>query len=227
MSNYNYKLRLQALRQTTILVGVVGMAASGKTEFEKVVIEKGYPIFTYDYEGIMEDTLLPESELQYLPATRRAEVAAMDNDELIAAMLQDMQLYTVAKNAMFDIHMNVVANKIRDAFATSPTIKDEPIIFVECPISTKIKYNDMFDAVITISRPKTYGDSWWVDYYADGMSDKHSKADSVNSLKYNDVMFNQMQFTEVVNINNDQDSATFIERCESTIDDVVEVLQSR
>lgn len=228
MSNYNYNLRLQSLRQTTTLIGVVGMTASGKSEFEKVVAEQGYPFFSFDYQGIMDDTELPLSEIGSFPPKRQTEILAMDNGELINAMLEDYGLYERAKNAMFDIHMNILANKMRDVLSDAPFLKDNGIVFVECPISTRFKYSDAFDAVITIQRPQTYNEGlWWVDYYTDGMSE-YSTNSSINSLKHSDKMFSQLQISEVAaTVNNSGDLETFQSNIITAIDDVVEVLESR
>ena len=228
MSSYDYNLRLQALRQTTAIVAVVGMAASGKSEFDKVVVDKGYPKFAYDYQGIMQDTDLPSSALETFSPARQAEILGLEGNELIAALLQDYNLYAVAKNAMFDIHMNMIAENIRIACADAPDLKSKEVIFVQCPLSTKFKYNDIFDAVITINRPQTYNEaSWWVDYYTDGMAANFNNESSVLALKHDDVFFNEIKFTEKVVIDNNQTLESFVAACENTIDQVVEVLQLR
>lgn len=228
MSNYDYNLRLQSLRQTTAIVAVVGMSASGKSEFDKVAVNRGYPKFAYDYQGIMQNTNLPTSALETLSSARQAELVGIEGEDLIAAMLQDYELYDIAKNAMFDIHMNIVAENIRIACADAPNLKNKDVVFIQCPLSTKFKYNDAFDAVITINRPQTYNTaSWWVDYYTDGMAANFNAESSLQALKHDDVFFNQINFMEKIVIPNNGSLESFVSACEKAINDVVEVLQSR
>ena len=86
----------------------------------------------------------------------------------------------------------------------------------------------MFDAVITISRPKTYETSWWVDNYVNGMVPEYSIEDAISSLKHSDTMFDKVRIVEVAaNIYNNSDIDSFKLNCKSTIEDVVEALMSK
>lgn len=232
MSNYDYNLRIQALRKSAIIVGVVGMAASGKSEFDTVVQQLGYSIFTHDREGVMEDTLLPISEITLLPPEYQAKILTWNKLEfsrkLIEVMSQNYVIYETVKNVMFDVHMNFISDRIKTMLTYSSFLKNNNVIFVQCPLSTKFKYNDMFDAVITISRPKTYEASWWVDNYVDGMVPEHSMEDAISTMKYSDTMFDKARITEVAaNINNNSDLDTFKLNCKNAIENIVDVLVSK
>ena len=232
MSNYDYNLRIKALRRSATVIGVVGMAASGKTEFETIVREQGYPIFTHDREGVMEDTPLPISEITLLPQEHQAEILKWDelefSSKLVAAMSQNYIIYETVKNVIFEAHMNFISDHIKTMLTHSFFLKNNNVIFIQCPLSTKFKYNDMFDAVITISRPKTYETSWWVDNYVNGMVPEYSIEDAISSLKHSDTMFDKVRIVEVAaNIYNNSDIDSFKLNCKSTIEDVVEALMSK
>jgi uridine kinase len=235
MSNYDYNLRIQALRRSATVIGVVGMAASGKTEFDTVVRQLGYTIFNYDREGIMEDTFLPIPEITLLPPEHQAEILTWNKlnfdsrySKLVVYMSQNYTTYETIKNVMFDVHMNFISEDIKTMSTYSFFLKSNNVVFVQCPLSTKFKYNDMIDAMITISRPKTYETSWWVNNYVDGMTPKCSIEDAITTMKYNDTMFDKARIVEVAaNINNNSNLDTFKLNCKNTIESVVEVLMSR
>ena len=208
------------------------MAASGKTEIDTVVRQLGYTIFTHDREGVMEYTPLPISEITLLPQEHQAEILKWDelefSSKLVAAMSQNYIIYKTVKNVIFEAHMNFISDHIKTMLTHSFFLKNNNVIFIQCPLSTKFKYNDMFDAVITISRPKTYETSWWVNNYVDGMTPKCSIEDAITTMKYNDTMFDKARIVEVAaNINNNSNLDTFKLNCKSTIESVVEVLMSR
>jgi dephospho-CoA kinase len=232
MSNYDYNLRLQSLRRTTTLIGVVGMTASGKTEFEKVVQEQGYAVFTHDRENVLKDTPLPVSEINTLPLNMQAEILKWDDsefyDNLVATMSREYVVYEGVKNVIFDNHMNIISDQLKLALTHPSFLEDNDVVFVQCPLSTKFKYNDTFDAVITISRPMTYGTSWWVDVYADSMTPKYSREEAIGSLKHSDMLFNKLQIAEVAaDIHNDGDLDTFKSNCKETIESVIDILSLR
>jgi len=225
MSNYDYKQRLKALRETTIIVGVVGMSASGKTEFAAAVNNKEYPIFTYDVEQLMDNTDIPAEELNIFPQARKDQISNFSPLEITMEMINDYSFYKFVKNAMFDIHMNIIADKIRDTYAASPSLKQKAFAFVELPFSTNFKYNDMFDAIITLQRPETYGEGWWIDHYDTTVL--QNDADKIALLKQDDEMFKELQFTETLSVYNGSGLETYVSNCNDTIDEVVEILSSK
>lgn len=225
MSNYDYKQRLKALRENTTIIGVVGMSASGKTEFATAVNEKEYPIFTYDVESLMDNTDIPAEELNVFSQARKEQISNFSPLEITTEMINDYSFYKFVKNAMFDIHMNMIADKIRDTYSAVPSLKQKDFVFVELPFSTNFKYNDLFDAIITIQRPETYEEGWWLDHYDTTVLE--NVADKIALLKQDDQMFKELQFTEVLSIHNGSDIETFIDNCNDTIDEVVEILSSK
>ena len=143
-------------------------------------------------------------------------------------MSQNYVIYETVKNVMFDVHMNFISDRIKTMLTYSSFLKNNNVIFVQCPLSTKFKYNDMFDAVITISRPKTYETSWWVDNYVDGMVPEYSIEDAISTMKHSDTMFDKARIAEVAaNINNNSDLDTFKLNCKNAIETVVDVLVSK
>jgi len=225
MSNYDYKHRLKALRETTTIVGVIGMTASGKTEFASAVNNKDYPIFTYDVESLMDNTDIPVEELNVFPQARREQISNFSPLEIAMEMIHDYSFYKFVKNAMFDIHMNIISDKIRNAYASVPSLKEKAFVFIELPFSTNFKYNDMFDAIITLQRPETYEEGWWNNHYDTTVL--QDEADKVALLKQDDKMFKELQFTEVLSLYNGSNLETFVSNCNDTIDEVVEILSSK
>lgn len=225
MSNYDYKHRLKALRETTTIIGVIGMTASGKTEFASAVNNKDYPIFTYDVESLMDNTDIPAEELNVFLQARREQISNFSPLEIVMEMINDYSFYKFVKNAMFDIHMNIISDKIRDTYSAAPFLREKAFVFMELPFSTNFKYNDMFDAIITLQRPETYEEGWWTDHYDTTVL--QDEADKVALLKQDDKMFKELQFTEVLSLYNGSNLETFVSNCNDTIDEVVEILSSK
>ena len=216
MAGFNYKQRLNGLRSKHKLIGVYGMSSSGVTEFTKVAWGRGLTLM-----GDSHNLPVVPITLELLKALKMTNEQALELSptDIADAIAANYDAYKIVIDSIFEDRMNAISDRIRnlehDSGLTDP-------IFIECSLTTTVKYDDLFDAVIRITRPESYGDSWWVDHtLREAREFKPSDDTSVGMLKNSDRLFRENKTTPTIAIHNDGDLEQFQQACGEVIDQLL------
>lgn len=227
----NYATNLKFVRAKYKTVGVVGMNSSGVQEFAKVAWQNPRIMYTAGARSlsnyfIEEIFNTPEAKAQYIEKGIDVSDFQLAVESATTGFVPDA--YEITKNVIFP---HVLSDIVADARATLSNRSEFDLVMIECPVTTLVKYPDLFDAVIVIKRPTDYEeDSWYVQHFLREKEDEDDVgvtfADNqqvgIEYLKVADEMFARIKCDSGIIIENDGTLEEFQEKASLVIDELLQ-----
>lgn len=126
-----------------IKIGITGNIASGKSEVEKILKEKGYKVIDADE---VSHKILNEHQREIIDAFK--EYCIIENGKISRKLLGDLVFHdSELKKRLEDIMHPLIINRINDFFAEN---QDEEMVFVSAALLYEANMEKMFDKILFI-----------------------------------------------------------------------------